>query len=103
MEHKKVSAKLPLSTALLLLEQLVLTTCVYVVKIQIGRIETGCTNCKLRSIKAIKKALSDCCPELFNSFDNEAQIEVELEYNKDVELTLQAFRRSKFGYVAAVQ
>jgi hypothetical protein len=103
MEHKKVSAKLPLSTALLLIEQLILITRVYVAKIRIDHIETGCMSCKLRSVKAIKKALSDCCPELFNNFDNEAQIEVELEYNKDVELTLEAFRHSKFGYVAAVQ
>jgi hypothetical protein len=98
MEHKKVNAKLPLSTALLLLEQLTLVTRVYAVRIRIGSIEVGCTNC--RSVKAIKKALSDCCAELF---DNVVQIEVEIKYNYNVEQTLQAFRRQKFGYIVAVQ
>lgn len=100
MEHKKVKAKLPLNTALLLLEQLVLTTYVYVAKIRIGHIETGCANCRLLSVKAIKKALSDCCPK---SFDSEAQIEAELEYNDNVEQTLQSFHHKTFGYIVAVQ
>jgi len=99
MEHKKVYAKLPLNAALLLLEQLVLTTRIHDAKIRVGHIEMG-ANCR-RGVKAIKKALSDCCPELFDSFDSE--VEVELEYNNDVELTLQAFRRPKFGYIVAVQ
>ncbi len=100
MEHKKVNAKLPLNTVLLLLEQLVSITHVYVAKIRIGHIEMGCMNCRLRSVKAIKKALSDCCPELF---DDEAQIEVEIKYNYNVEQTLQAFHNPKLGYIVAVQ
>jgi len=100
MEHKKVYAKLPLNTALLLLEQLVLTTRIHDAKIRTGHIELKANS--RRGIKAIKKALSDCCPELFDSFDS-VRVEVELEYNNDVELTLQAFRRPKFGYIVAVQ
>ncbi len=100
MEHKKVNAKLPLATALLLLEQLTMITHIYSAKIKIGHIETGCTNCRQRNIKTIKKALSDCCPELF---DNEAQIEVEIKCNDDVLLTLQAFHSPKLGHIIAVR
>jgi len=74
----------------------VLTTRIHDAKIRTGHIELKVNS--RRGIKAIKKALSDCCPELFDS-----EVEVELEYNSDVELTLQAFRNPKFGYIVAVQ
>jgi len=96
MEHRKrISAKMPLIGALLMLEQLTLTTRVYLAKILVNHAETGCTNCKLRSIKTIKKALSDCCPDFYEEV---TQVEIEIEYNDDVEQLLQAFHR----YVVAV-
>jgi ferredoxin-like protein FixX len=101
MEHKKkVKVNAPLVSALLLLEQVVLITRVYTAKLEIGHTEVGCTNCKLSSVKAIKKALSNCCPERFYE---EVQVEVEVEYNNNVELTLQAFHSPKLGYIVAVQ
>jgi len=97
MEHKKkVNAKMLLINALLLLEQLVLVTRVYSAKIKAGHTETGCTNCRLRNVKTIKKALSVCCAERL--YDEEAQIELEVEYSYDVELVLQAFQ-PRFGCV----
>jgi len=101
MEHKKkVKVNAPLLSALLLLEQLVLITRVYSAKVKIGHTEVGCVDCKLRSVKAIKKALSNCCSERFYE---EVRVEVEVEYNDNVELTLQAFHSPKLGYVVAVQ
>jgi len=68
MEYKKkINAKLPLITALLLLEQLALTTRIYSAKIKIDITEAGYNNCKLRSIKAIKKALSDCAEKFYDA------------------------------------
>ncbi len=101
MEYKKkINAKLPLTTALLLLEQLVLTTHIYSAKMKIGCIETGCIDCRLRAVKAIKKAVSDCCPELF---DNEAHVEMEIEYDDRAEAVLQAFHQPKFGRIVTTQ
>ncbi len=100
MEHKKkVVVKLPLSSALLLLEQLVLTTHVYSARVKAHCI-VGCNDCRMRSIKTIKKALSSCCPELF---DNEVQVELEIEYNDHVEMILQAFRSPRLGHIVEVQ
>jgi len=97
MEHKKrVEVNVPLTSALLLLEQLVLITCVYSAKIRVGHTEVGCTNCKLRSVKTIKKTLSNCCHERFHE---EVRVEVEVEYNDIVELALQAFHSPKLGHV----
>jgi hypothetical protein len=102
MEHK-VNAKLPLSTALTLLEQLLTTTYVYVAKIQLNHVETECTSCRLCSIRAIKKAFSDCCPEELFNYDNRAEVTVELEYNDEVESILQAFRLPKLEYIVEVR
>jgi hypothetical protein len=91
---------MPLATALLFLVQLALTTKVYSAKVKACNIETGCADCKLRSFKAIKKALSDHCPERF--YEEEALVEAEIDYNYDVELILQAFHSPKLGYVVTV-
>jgi hypothetical protein len=97
MEHKKkISAKLPLISALLLLEQLMLTTYVHYAKIRMGYTEIGCNSCRLRNIKTIKKVLSDCCVELFY---DDVQVEAEIEYNDIVKLVLQAFHSPRLGYV----
>ena len=91
MEHRKrINTQMHLISALLMLEQLTLITYVYSAKILVNHTETGCTNCKLRSIKTIKKALSDCCPDFYEEV---AQVEIEMEYNDDVEQLLQAFHR----------
>ncbi len=101
MEHKKrAGVKLPLSSALLLLEQLVLTTHVYSARVRTHRVEIGCNSCGMRSVKTIKKALSRCCPE---QFDNEVQVELEIEYNDHVEMILRAFRSPRLGHIVEVQ
>jgi len=98
--EQKISAKLPLNTALLFLEQLSFITHVYSAKIKVRHIEAGCDNCKTRVIKKIKKALSNCCPELL---DEEATVEVVVAGNKTVEEILQAFHSPKLGCVVATQ
>lgn len=98
--EQKISARLPLNTALLLLEQLAVATYVYSAKIKIHHIEAGCNNCKIRGVRKIKKALSDCCPELF---DEEAAVEVVVAGGEAVKEILQAFHNPKLGYVVAVQ
>jgi predicted transcriptional regulator len=100
MGKKMIGARMPLISALLMLEQLTLTTRVYSAKILVNHIEAGCSDCKLRSIKAITKALADCCPERF--YEEATRIETEIEYNDDVEQLLQAFHHPKFGYVVTV-
>lgn len=92
--------RLPLNTALLFLEQLSFTTHIYSAKIKVRHIVAGCNNCKKRGIKKIKKALSNCCPELF---DKEATVEVVVAGGEAVKEILQAFHSPKLGYAVAIQ
>jgi len=94
----KIVAKMPLSTILLFLEQLASLVGGFEAKIYVQRREIGC-RCNMRTVKTIKKTLSNCCPYLF---DEQATVEAVVASNDNIDEVLQAFNAKSLGYVVTV-
>lgn len=100
--ERKVVAKLPLRTALFLLEQLVLTSRVVSAKIIVKHLEAGCSDCNRRKVRIIAKGLATCCPELFDE-PSVVDAVVVFDSSDAVETVLKSFDAPRLGYAVSVR